>query len=245
MLSILVSVMGLTVAPSIHHRFRRATHSGLRVPSHEMVSPLLAQYGALLSAHPVVTNAVTAGLLAVSGDAVAQSREKAPYDIRRGCTFVAFNTAYRGGFQLLAFPALFAICQGRAVSVAVHCLPCVANDLCLGQFGPALERMLVNQVLIVPTVYYPFFFLLSGWLQQLGPRQTLLRARANWRRLVLKNWLFWMPVNLVQFAVLPLRWQVTVSCMMGFIWNVILSIAAGNVQVPVEKESQDPPAGSR
>jgi protein Mpv17 len=198
-------------------------------------------YGALLAAHPVTTNVMTACVLGLAGDAIAQSREhmvrhagvvnatsgtRAAYDVRRGCSFATFNAVYRGGFQHFAFPALFSACQGNVLGPVLSVVPVVKGQ----QLSRALERMLVNQLFVVPVFFYPLFFLMSGWLQQLTPRESLLRARQHFKHLAVMNWSFWMPINLLQFLLLPARWQVACSCLCGFLWNAYLSLVAGSVR---------------
>jgi len=185
----------------------------------------LAAYGSLLASAPVATNLATACLLGLAGDAIAQAQVPAPYDKRRACSFVTFNAAYRGGFQLYAFPAMFAACQGRVLGRLTGLLPLARGE----QVARALERTLCNQLLIVPAVYYPLYFIVSGHVQQLSPRESVQRARREFWRIVQKNWTFWMPINLLQFLMLPPQWQVTASCILGLIWNTILSLIAGNV----------------
>ena len=51
----------------------------------------------------------------------------------------------------------------------------------------AMERMLINQLLIVPIIYYPLYFVVSSYVQQLGPRQGLKRAKKEFWQLLTKS----------------------------------------------------------
>jgi hypothetical protein len=88
----------------------------------------------------------------------------------------------------------------------------------------ALERVL--RALAV--VYYPLFFAITALVQGLTAEQGLERAREKFGPLLSRNLLFWVPAQLVQFALVPEEWQVTYVCVMGLMWNVILSSLAGS-----------------
>ena len=84
-----------------------------------------------------------------------------------------------------------------------------------------------------PSCTQPLFFSLTGLVQGLTPRETLARSRERFVDLTVRNWKFWIPAQAIQFAVLPMEWQVPYTCVMGLVWNVILSAAAGDAR-PVE-----------
>ena len=46
--------------------------------------------------------------------------------------------------------------------------------------------------------------------------------------LMLRNWLFWLPVQLFQFGCIAPEWQVSFVCAAGLVWNAILSAVAGD-----------------
>ena len=175
-------------------------------------------YAQLLVEHPLTTNIATAGALAAAGDAVAQ-RRNVVYDAKRGLSFVAFDAAYRGGFQTPLLPWIIDHCHGdvlgQLVSIDTNILA-------------AAECTLFNQLTVIPIVYYPLFFGITGYVQNLDTEASLARAKAQFTTLCIRNWKFWIPANFLQFCLLPNEWQVPYTCAMGFIWNVILSASAGD-----------------
>ena len=192
---------------------------------------LLSPYTTALSVHPLETKMVTAGTLGLAGDALAQRQTTAPYDKKRAFGFAVFGATYSGGFQHLLFPLLVDTCQET---------PCVKRFPATGRLFvvpltgqaalfAAAERTLLNQLVCIPFLYYPLFFAISGMVQGLTPEAALQRAQDTWAMLVSRNLLFWLPVQFVQFAAVPLQWQVPYVCAAGLVWNIILSGMAGSV----------------
>ena len=79
-------------------------------------------------------------------------------------------------------------------------------------------------------------------MQGLSATESLARARANFVSLTLRNWKFWIPAQLAQFAFLGEEWQVPYTCVMGLVWNIILSAAAGEARAPPAEPPEAPPA---
>ena len=195
------------------------------------VPPVLDAYQAALVAAPLQTKVATAGSLALIGDALAQkSDESSPgYDTARASSFVAFDCAYRGGFQHFAFPIITDNFRGEGLEqiLSTLSLGCEALN---AQTLAALECTAVNQLLIVPVVYYPLFFSITGAVQGLTVDESLERAREKFVALTVRNWMFWIPAQYCQFAFFPEEWQVPYTCIMGLVWNVILSALAGSAK---------------
>ena len=193
---------------------------------------LLSPYTTALSVHPLETKMVTAGTLGLAGDALAQRQTTAPYDKKRAFGFAVFGATYSGGFQHLLFPLLVETCQGNALCQALSgplADSCVVPLTGQAALFAAAERTLLNQLVCIPFLYYPLFFAISGMVQGLTPEAALQRAQDTWAMLVSRNLLFWLPVQFVQFAAVPLQWQVPYVCAAGLVWNIILSGMAGSV----------------
>ena len=60
-----------------------------------------------------------------------------------------------------------------------------------------------DQLLVIPTLYYPIFFLTTGLVYKLNVAQMISRAGSLWWPLLKRNFAFWLPVQFVQFAVGP------------------------------------------
>ena len=188
-------------------------------------------YESALVVYPLETKVATAAVLAVAGDAIAQRRGGDKYDAIRASSFVLFDAAYRGGFQHAAFPWIIEHCRGDVLGRLVT--SSVVDPALLA----AVECTAFNQLLVVPIVYYPLFFGITGAVQGLSLTESLARARAQFVDLTIRNWKFWIPAQLVQFYLLPIDLQVPFTCVMGLVWNVILSAVAGSARPPIAEGS--------
>ena len=206
--------------------------------AYSTVPQLVDSYTALLQTHPLETKLATAAVLAAAGDAIAQRREPGPYNSARAGSFVLFDMCYRGGFQHFAFPWIIQNFRGDMLQSLLPQLNVVADP----QIFSAVECTMFNQLVVVPIVYYPLFFGTTGLVQGLTLDESLQRARERFVDLTLRNWKFWIPAQLLQFALLPEELQVPYTCVMGLVWNIILSASAGSAK-PVEQLEESPIVG--
>jgi protein Mpv17 len=170
--------------------------------------------------NPVQTKMLTGGILAFCGDAIAQSREPR-YDEKRAVAFVSFDVVYRA-VQCSLFPMITDTCDGHFIS---HFFPTM--DI---RSLATMEQTFANQFIVVPFIYYPVFFTLTGSLQGLSLDDTLDRARSTLFPLLKRNWLFWIPVQYFQFGYVEEPLQIPFLCVAGLAWTIILSALAGSVK---------------
>ena len=163
----------------------------------------LSEYKHLLKTHPLPTKMMTGATLAVCGDAIAQSKDTdVEYDKRRAASFGVFDMAYRA-LQHFSFPIIVAFCQGQYLGS----LP-MLDTLDSSQLA-AMEQTLASQLGIVPFLYYPAFFTISGAIQGLSASAAVSRARENFIPLMKRNLLFWIPVQFIQFGYIQEDLQVS------------------------------------
>mmetsp|Transcript_27516 Transcript_27516/g.66118 ORF Transcript_27516/g.66118 Transcript_27516/m.66118 type:complete len:353 (-) Transcript_27516:202-1260(-) len=198
-------------------------------------SNLLESYKELLKLHPLPTKMLTGATLAVTGDAIAQKSAAAKakdendgeiveYDTSRAVSFAVFDMAYRA-LQHFSFPIIVAACQGQFIGS----LPLVGSFVSTSQ-SAAMEQTLASQLGIVPFLYYPAFFALTGAIQGLDFDAAVVRARENFIPLMKRNLLFWIPVQYVQFSSIPEELQIPFLSVCGLAWTFILSVAAGSAK---------------
>ena len=156
---------------------------------------LLNSYKHALQQHPLETKMMTGGLLATMGDALGQSREvDVPYDRRRAASFACFDMAYRAT-QHHVFPMIVAACKGQFFLSAISVIPPLAQSLYNvdSTYFAAMEQTLASQLGVVPFLYYPVFFALTGAVQGLTVEGAVERAKENFLPLMERNLLFWIP----------------------------------------------------
>lgn len=202
---------------------------------------VLGVYKAQLAAHPLVTKMMTGATLAVCGDAIAQRKASSEeYDVARASSFAVFDMAYRA-LQHYSFPILTTQLQGQFLGGISSVL--LANFLS----GPealhaaaSMEQTLGSQLIIVPFLYYPAFFSLTGAMQGLDGTASLKRAQENFLPLMKRNLLFWIPVQFVQFGFIPEDLQIPFLSCAGLAWTFILSVSAGSAkQYSAPSEAND------
>jgi hypothetical protein len=207
-----------------------ATHSSHAIPHFDP----LESYKQLLSAHPLPTKMMTGATLAVTGDAIAQSQDKtSDYDTRRASSFAVFDMAYRA-LQHYSFPIIVAACHGQYIGSIPG-----AHVLDVTQLS-AIEQTLASQLGIVPFMYYPAFFALTGAVQGLSVSGAVTRAQENFLPLMKRNLLFWLPMQFIQFGYVPEDLQIPFLSVCGLFWTFIISAAAGSTKnYTPEKEMED------
>ena len=182
---------------------------------------------------------MTGATVALMGDALAQSRdEDVPYDRRRAASFMTFDACYRW-LQHETYPTLVANLQGQYLGGLIGAIPPLSQAAkALGEasgtdptfFYSTMEQTLSSQLGIVPFIYYPVFYTITGILQQLTVEQTIERARETFIPLMKRNLLFWIPVQFLQFGFVEENLQIPFITMCGLIWTIILSVMAGAAQ---------------
>jgi len=204
------------------------------------VPDLLAGYRQLLLDRPLPTKMATGALVALAADALAQTRvPDEPYDRRRAASFMAFDACYRA-LQHWVYPPMVAQLHGQYVGAALGAVPPLAAAAAsaaeaagLGTpsaLDAVLEQTMASQLVIVPLIYYPVFYSITGALQELTIEETAQRARDTFVPLMRRNLLFWIPVQFVQFGFVEESLQIPFVTACGLVWNVILSVLAGAAQ---------------
>jgi len=194
------------------------------VVSHATVAftgKLSGAYTDSLVQHPLATKMITGGVLATSGDALAQSRTDEQYDTRRAASFMAFDICYRA-LQHFSFPIIVHECQGQFLGPLMSTFPT--------EYAAAMEQTLASQLGIVPFFYYPVFFALTGFVQGISADAALERAKENFLPLMKRNLIFWIPVQFVQFGFIDEQLQIPFLSVAGLCWTFILSVAAGSAK---------------
>jgi len=223
--------------------FQSPPRSGLGAKSRSSTTRILPTHRAStvlgLAPDPVLFSHVTsAATVAAAGDLVAQrtdsNKNNAPgiewLDAKRAFAFTLFGATYTGGFQHFLFEYL----MSPETAQSILALPVVTAAVAAAgaQYAETVSslvvtvgRMFLNQFVAIPLLYYPFFFLISATVRGERPliAAVVNRARKVWARALLANWRFWVPCQLIQFALVPKDLQVPYCLACGVAWNTLLS----------------------
>lgn len=210
------------------HRRPIRTTSVYALPLDVMVT----MYKDSLLENPLQTKMLTGGVLAFLGDAIAQSREPR-YDEKRAAAFVSFDVVYRA-VQCSLFPMIVGTCDGHFLS---SFLP-EATSVDIRTLA-TMEQTFANQFLVIPFIYYPVFFTLTGYLQGLSMDASIERVQQTLLPLLKRNWLFWIPVQYFQFGYVEEPLQIPFLCVAGLAWTFILSALAGSVKSYNDSDKQE------
>ena len=199
-----------------------AHHSALE----DVTSGLLGIYQDALQTDALRTQIVTGAFLAVVGDGIAQKAVSDSYNTKRAVSFATFDASYRA-VQHYLYPPMIALCHGDVLGSVIP-NPTIAA---------ALEQSLFSQLLIIPTLYYPTFYAITGFVQGLSWDETVERAKTAFWPLMLRNWAFWIPVQALVFGLVREEaQQIPYLIASGLVWTVVLSLAAGQA-TPTIKEN--------
>ena len=201
---------------------------------------IASSYNHELVQHPLVTKMLTGGTLATAGDAIAQSQmiPDQPYDKRRAASFMVFDMAYRA-LQHVSFPVLVHQLHGQYLSAALaH--TAVAQLVVSNDYYAAMEQTLASQLGLVPFLYYPVFFALTGAVQKMTLEASFDRAKENFLPLMQRNLMFWIPVQFIQFGFIDEQLQIPFLSAAGLCWTFILSAMAGSTK-SYSSQSEDVP----
>jgi Mpv17 / PMP22 family len=202
-------------------------------------------YTNLLDNHPVVTKMVSSGIIAASGDALCQSwfptsgdvahdveaasggqgepgtsQVHAVHDVHEGRRLPPWDWMRTGRFGILG-----AFLVAPTVHVWYNQLHRWTSNL---PISSSPWRLLASRVAIDQLLFAPAFT--AAWLvalrmlEQGHPKHIdLISLRASVPDIVVANWALWVPAQLVNFAVVPLKFQVLYSNVVALAWNVYLS----------------------
>ena len=202
---------------------RRLTTSGTTKEDPSISSSsILAWYSRKLDTHPLMTKAVTSGLISEAGDLFSQYIE---FKRSMEVTFHwdILRTARIGvlGFALVA-PVVHYWYGG------------------LARFFPGSSPMVVAKRVVWDQAFFsPLFlptWLTSLWLLEGQTSQdisTMLQAEVP--TALVANWALWVPAQLVNFRYIPGKFQVLFSNVVALGWNAYLSFTAHEAEAKVEK----------
>ena len=177
---------------------------------------------------------------------IAKEEEEPPvtfkYNVKRAISFATFDGCYRA-VQQVTYPPMMKICNGKfsfALLSTLSLLPSFpssssidstqSSTVYLLHILASFEQTMVSQLLIIPIIYYPTFYMVTSFVQGLSYIQTISRIKDTFIPLMKRNLLFWIPIQFITFAFVDeesTNLQIPILIVCGLVWTIILSITAG------------------
>lgn len=188
----------------------------------QFVLRALAWHRHQLVTRPYVTNAVTSGCLMVVGDRLAQRIEEghgkvlSPRESRtRTGVLTAWSSCVSAPFWTWWYIFLDRILPGRVLTwVALTAVvPAPAWNFLFFTVGTALEHVCLEEVDPLGA-------------ESLSTLRTKVEEKVSTHFLptVVRSASVWIPVNLVNFHLVPRDYRTTMGASVGLLWNVYMSL---------------------
>lgn len=164
-----------------------------------------AWYSKKLETHPLLTKGITSGLISGTADGLCQviSEPENPWDVLRTGRFFIMGAVWAAPITHVWYGAL-----STRLIPGPRSLSRITQRLVVDQFGFA-------------PLFLPSFV---GCLWILEGRDNIVQQLKEMiPDLIVANWSLWIPAMAVNFALVPLKYQVLFSNVVAFSWNVYLS----------------------
>jgi len=189
-----------------------------------------AKYNRQLEVRPVLTKAITSGVLFGTADILAQSvaivtapkETRRHYDTKRIAYHVAFGTCFIGPFGHYHFQLLEKTSRMIWTCPVAHASQAWMYKVAMAQF-----------------VYWSWFQNMSYLtFMSLCDGKNVEEAKEVMQNKIMgvqkMNWVFWIPVASVCFKCIPVPLQLTYTLSMNMLWSSFLSWYNNQATIPVE-----------
>ena len=186
-------------------------------------------YMSWLEQKPLSANAISAGVIALLGDIMAQMIEA------RVGTFTSIGGNKLNVLRMASFAASGMVFVGPYLHIFYGYLWTLGSHL-QKRYNTSRKQQVLLQVFLDQTIgiilFYPVYYYVYEYceailgLQALGPvlqrATTKMMAGGNLLSVFLANWLVWIPSQLCTFAFVPEKLRVIVSNIVSVFWNCYL-----------------------
>lgn len=182
----------------------------------QIILPAWRTYLSRLRESPLVTKSLTSAILSFLSDILAKRIAKQPFKSSSAIHEFMIGLILRGPgvhyFQRFLENILFVRAKNHK-SPRVVLAKLVIDQLCFAP--PFLASYLVFTSLLVDTPL----------------AVTRKRIQAELPRIIMRNWMFWVPANLVGYAAIPEELRVAWSSVVGIAWTAILISSVPKPQI--------------
>lgn len=173
-------------------------------------------YNNTAKAHPLATGIWTSGLKTSAADLFAQKviEGKKEVDWNRHAVFCTFGFLYLGGFQYWLYNVKF----------TQWCGPLTKK---FGHKATAPIKVFIDQAIHHPFIYFPTFYAIKAKVSGKPLSYAAEKYRSEIWQSVKALWGVWVPLQLINFAVVPRHMRVPYVAAVSFGWTMILSVMQG------------------
>ncbi len=170
--------------------------------------------------HPILLELLTSGILWGFADFLSQIFE---YRARTLKIFPRWSRVFR-----LAFYAAFF--WAPATHVELKCLYYYFPE---ETFQSLLLRVAIDQIIYSSIVYSSLFYFL-GWSDGFSSLAGQLRVKKLFFPTLIQSWILWPIVEFLNFAFVPLEFQMILSNLVNVPWTGFLAYRAAAIEIPNE-----------
>ncbi|PRT54609.1 Protein SYM1 [Wickerhamiella sorbophila] len=165
-------------------------------------------FRAHLRKHAVFTNCLASAGLFATGDAIAQYLTDAQsYDLSRTVRAGVYGGCVFGPVAAgIGFPLVNSLGMGRPL------------------FQQGVIRTAVDQGFFAPLVYIPLYFTAMPLLEGRSFTHARQHLKDHWLQVVKTSAAVWVPVQLLNFALVPPAFRLVVVNLVGVCWNAFLAL---------------------
>ena len=179
---------------------------------------MLSRYTALLHRRPILTKAVTGGVIMTIGDTVQQLVE------RRRATAGSGGLDHQRTLRLVSF---YSVLQMPFIHVWFGLLERAFGPVTFFTNAPRfVAKVVADQSVGLPTVMASFC-VVQPLLQGKGTEGSREKLSRDWRVMVLAGWQVWYPTNFVIFSTVPLHFRPLAINVISLGWSMYMSSMNG------------------
>ena len=192
-----------------HHRLFTAGGAGKPSSSPSVLSKLIGWYSHKLDTSPIMTKMLSAGLISGTGQVLSQY---IIYDPESGKDF-QIDWMQTGRFMVLNI--LF------VAPVLHHWYTWIDKAVPGKEMIPVIKRVFYDEFVFTP-VYIPVIMGLLWGMEGNEPAKIPKMIGAEFWNIMLFDWCVYIPVQLVNFRYVPVKYQVLVINLCGVGWNTFI-----------------------
>lgn len=185
-----------------------------------------AWYNTTAQSSPFKTGVLTSGFKTSAADLFAQKVIEGREDIDWGrhAVFCTFGFAYLGAFQYYLYNVKF----------TQWCKPLTAA---FGHAGTAPIKVLIDQGIHHPLLYFPTFFSMKAVVGGKPLSSAVDKYQAEIWDSLKALWTVWVPAQLINFAFVPRHLRIPYVAAVSFGWTVILSVMQGKFDAALQSKA--------